>query len=216
MTGIRCEFRPLGYTVIDLAYPAKLSTAMVDTTRLENDQLLVNLAADGSLAMIFDKDNQRQVLARNGNRLAVFIDTGDAWDIPIGYADRAPEYFQIDNVATVIDGPKASIKQTFTYGNSVLEQELVLVHGSRRIDFITQVDWRERQKMLRTAFSVNVQNTEATCEIQFGDIRRPTYRNTTWEMAKFEICAHKWIDLSDSGYGVALLNDCKYGHQVLK
>ena len=70
--------------------------------------------------------------------------------------------------------------------------------------------------MLRTSFVVNAQNTEAVCEIQFGNLRRPTHRNITWEMAKFEICAHKWLDLSDGGYGVALLNDCKYGHQVFE
>jgi alpha-mannosidase len=205
----------MGYTVIDLAYPAKLPGEMgVDTLRLENDKLLVNLAVDGTLAAVFDKENQRQVLEAPGNRLAVFNDDGDAWDIPIGYADRPPEYFRLIKVATNIDGPRASIQQTYSYGNSVLEQEIVLVHGSRRIDFITKADWRERQKMLRTSFPVNVQNTEATCEIQFGTIRRPTHRNTTWDMAKFEICAHKWIDLSDTGHGVALLNDCKYGHKV--
>jgi alpha-mannosidase len=205
----------MGYTVIDLDYPAKLPTLVVaDTTRLENDKLLVTLAADGSLAMVFDKENQRQILETAGNRLAVFIDEGDAWDIPMGYADGTPEYFRLSKVVHIVDGPKASIKQAFTYGNSVLEQEILLIHGSRRIDFITKLDWREHQKMLRTSFPVNVQNTEATCEIQFGNIRRPTHRNTTWDMAKFEICAHKWIDLSDAGYGVALLNDCKYGHKV--
>jgi alpha-mannosidase len=205
----------MGYTVIDLAHPTGLSEGVTgDTSRLENDKLRADVAADGSLAMVFDKENRRQVLEKAGNRLAVYIDEGDAWDIPIGYADRPPEYFQLSKVVPVVDGPKVGIKQTYSYGNSVLEQEVVLVQGSRRIDFITKVDWRERHKMLRTAFAVNVENTEATCEIQFGNFRRPTHRNTTWDMAKFEICAHKWIDLSDTGYGVALLNDCKYGHKV--
>jgi alpha-mannosidase len=86
--------------------------------------------------------------------------------------------------------------------------------SGRRIDFITHADWHESSKMLRTSFPINVQATEATCEIQFGNIRRPTRRNTSWDMAQFEVCAHKWVDLSERAYGVALLNDCKYGHQV--
>jgi alpha-mannosidase len=205
----------MGYAVIDLACPAAIPGGMAaDPVRLENDQFLVTLAADGSLAAVYDKANQRQVLDAAGNRLAVYIDEGDAWDIPIGYADRPPEYFRLQNVAASVDGPKAGLKQTFAYGNSVLEQAIALIHGSRRIDFITKVDWRERQKMLRTSFPVNARNTEAVCEIQFGALRRPTHRNTTWDMAKFEVCAQKWIDLSDAGYGVALLNDCKYGHKV--
>lgn len=211
----RVQVPAMGYTVIDLAYPSKLPVGMAaDTRMLENDKLLINLAADGTIAAVFDKENQRQVLEEPGNRLAVFIDKGDAWDIPIGYDDRAPEYFRLIKATANVDGPKASIHQIYSYGNSILEQEIVLVHGSRRIDFITKVDWRERQKMLRTSFPVNAQNPEATCEIQFGNIRRPTHRNTTWDMAKFEICAHKWIDLSDAGYGAALLNDCKYGYKV--
>jgi alpha-mannosidase len=213
----RVQVPAMGYRVLDLAYPSELPVGMAaETGRLENDELLVNLAADGSIAAVFDKENRRQVLELAGNRLAVYHDEGDAWDIPMGYADGTPEYFRLRKVAAVVDGPRASIQQTYSYGNSILEQEIVLVHGSRRIDFITKVDWREHQKMLRTSFPVKVQNTEAACEIQFGNVRRPTHRNTTWDMAKFEISAHKWIDLSDAGYGVALLNDCKYGHKVFE
>jgi alpha-mannosidase len=69
--------------------------------------------------------------------------------------------------------------------------------------------------MLRASFPVAVQSDEVTCEIQFGHLKRPTHRNTTWDVAKFEICAQKWIDLSERGYGVALLNDCKYGHKAV-
>ena len=95
-------------------------------------------------------------------------------------------------------------------------QEIILTANCRRIDFNTEVDWQESNKMLRTSFPVNVYTIEATCDIQFGNIKRPTHRNTSWDMAKFEICAHKWVDLSQGDYGVALLNDCKYGYKVLK
>ncbi len=205
----------LGYTVIDLSFPSTIpSMAKVDNTRLENDRLLLNLAEDGWLTGIYDKENNRQILNGVGNRLAIYIDEGDAWDIPIGYADRPPESMRLQQATCMIDGPKAYIKQTFAWGNSVLQQELALIHSSRRVDFITTVNWHERQKMLRTSFPVAIESPEATCEIQFGNIKRPTHPNTSWDMAKFEIPAQKWVDLSDTGYGVALLNDCKYGHKV--
>jgi alpha-mannosidase len=211
----RVQVPAMGYTVIDLGFPPNSPAGIaVDPFRLENDKLLVTLAADGSLATVFDKENRRQVLTAAGNRLAIYVDGGDAWDIPLGYADRAPEYLRLNNAVASVDGPRVAVRQVYSYGNSVVEQEIALVHGSRRIDFITRIDWRERQKMLRTSFPVNVQTLEAVCEIQFGNIRRPTHRNTVWDMAKFEICAHKWVDLSDGRYGVALLNDCKYGHQI--
>jgi alpha-mannosidase len=92
----------------------------------------------------------------------------------------------------------------------------VLTAGSRRIAFVTTVDWHENHKMLRTSFPVAVTANEATCDIQFGSIKRQTNRNTSWDFAKYEICAHKWVDLSQWDYGVALLNDCKYGHKVLE
>jgi len=100
-------------------------------------------------------------------------------------------------------------------GESQLEQKVILTRGSRRIDFVTQADWKESAKMLRTSFPVNVRAQEATCEIQFGNIKRPTHRNTSWDMAKYEVSAHKWVDISQGDYGVALLNDCKYGHKLI-
>ena len=87
--------------------------------------------------------------------------------------------------------------------------------GDRRIDFETDVDWRENGRMLRTSFPVNIRTDQVHCEIQFGALSRPTHRNTMWDFAKDEICAHQWIDLSEPDYGVAPLNDCKYGHRAI-
>ena len=78
--------------------------------------------------------------------------------------------------------------------------------------FDTKVDWKESEKMLRTSFYTTIVTREVGCDIQYGTIKRPTHNNTSWDVAKFEICAHKYADLSDSGYGVALMNDCKYGY----
>ena len=90
-----------------------------------------------------------------------------------------------------------------------------MIHaGLPRIDFPTQVDWREHQVLLKAAFPVTVNSPRATFEIQWGNVERPTHWNTSWDWARFESCAHKWIDLSEGDYGVSLLNDCKYGHDV--
>lgn len=214
---------PMGYTTLDLStqtvYDAeiqRLDVASPDTNSLENDILSIQFAADGAIESIFDKEHQRDVLASGAqaNKLAVYLDDGDAWDFSIAYAERAPEYFVLARTAACTDGPQRIVEQDYTFGQSTLKQRIVLTAGSRRIDFITSVDWRENHKMLRTSFPVSVRSTEATCDIQFGTVKRPTHSNTSWDMAKYEICAHKWIDLSQWDYGVALLNDCKYGHKV--
>ncbi|HET7239208.1 MAG TPA: glycoside hydrolase family 38 C-terminal domain-containing protein, partial [Terrimicrobiaceae bacterium] len=99
-------------------------------------------------------------------------------------------------------------------GKSRIEQQVVLNAGSARIDFPTEVEWNETQKLLKVAFPVDIYAQKATYEIQFGHLERPTHANTSWDMGKFEVCAQKWAELSEAGYGVALLNDCKYGHDI--
>jgi alpha-mannosidase len=84
----------------------------------------------------------------------------------------------------------------------------------RRLDYHTTVNWKEEHRMLRVKFPVNVHAREATFDIQYGFIKRPTVRNTSWDMARYEVVAHRYADLSDSSCGAALLNDCKYGYKV--
>jgi alpha-mannosidase len=83
-----------------------------------------------------------------------------------------------------------------------------------RLDFFTRVEWRDRQKLLKVAFPLQIRTRRATYDLPFGHIERATHRNTSWEQAKFEVCGHKWADLSEGDYGVALLNDCKYGYDA--
>ena len=100
------------------------------------------------------------------------------------------------------------------FGASSIIQHISLCAGSARIDFDTDVEWQEEHKFLKVAFPVNVHSPRATYEIQFGHIERPTHFNTSWDMARFEVCAQRWADLSEGDYGVALLNDCKYGYDI--
>jgi alpha-mannosidase len=98
--------------------------------------------------------------------------------------------------------------------NSEFTQRISLNRNSRRVDFDTHINWMERHTMLKVAFPVDVLAPEATYEIQWGNVTRPTHRNTSWDWARFETCAQKWVDLSEGDYGVSLLNDCKYGHDI--
>jgi alpha-mannosidase len=106
------------------------------------------------------------------------------------------------------------MEQVYELGHSRLTQQVVLTAGSPRIDFVTRARWREPATMLRTRFPVDIHAEDASFEIQFGHVRRPTHGNTTWDLAKAEVPAHRWADLSQRDYGVALLNDCKYGYKV--
>ncbi len=198
------------------AASAEFTAPTASATSLENEHLRVTLAADGSVASVWDKDAQREVLdpTVGGNKLVLWRDHGDAWDFSMDYEDIAPDRPTLAETTACVDGPRATVCQKYTYGESTIEQTLVLAAGSRRLDFVTHADWRESNRMLRTEFGLAVLTSEVSCEMQFGQVKRPTHQNTSWDMAQFEICAHRYIDLSDSGYGVALLKDSKYGHKV--
>ncbi len=208
---------PLGYTTVDTASSAGAIPALVATARgLENDLLRVEFDENGSIRSIYDKRTGRELVpaGQRANCLAVYTDTGDAWDFPLDYADQPPRQLSCASAAALVDGPRAQITQVYQIGGSELVQRIVLMAGSARIEFQTTVRWREPRTMLRTSFPVAIQAEAATYDIQFGHIRRPTHRNTTWDLARDEVAAHKWVDLSQRDYGVALLNDSKYGHKV--
>ena len=130
------------------------------------------------------------------------------------YAAQTPRTMELIAAEARLDGPRAIMAQTYRLGHSEVTQEIILTAGSARLDFVTRIHWREIKSMLRTSFPVAVHADEATYEIQFGYLRRPTHRNTTWDLARDEATAHRWADLSQRDYGVALLNDCKYGHKI--
>jgi alpha-mannosidase len=118
--------------------------------------------------------------------------------------------------ATIVEnGPvRAAIEFRRRLGASTIAQRVRFCRRDRRIDFATSVDWQERHTMLKVAFPVDVLAQVATYEIQWGNVARSTHTNTSWDWAQHETCAHKWVDLSEGDYGVSLLNDCKYGHDI--
>lgn len=112
-------------------------------------------------------------------------------------------------------GPvRATLNVERRISRSYIRQKIHFYANSRRIDFETFVDWKEHQHLLKVFFPVDVHTDEATFDIQFGNLTRKVHRNTSWDIARFESCGQKWMDLSEGHYGVSLLNDCKYGHSV--
>lgn len=192
---------------------------LADTVqKVETDQYAITWNQAGQLTSIFDKTHQREVLkAGGGNRLTVYEDRPldwDAWNIDEDYQEKAVDLVA-ESIQLTEDSPLRKVV-TFTYRfqKSIIHQQMILNQGSPRIDFETSVDWQEHQQLLRTAFEVDILADFATYDIQYGNVRRPTHRNTSWDVARFESVGHKWADLSQGDYGVALLNDSKYGYDV--
>ncbi len=139
----------------------------------------------------------------------------DAWDVNIYYNRRHWEVDDVKSVRVVSRGPVMTVLRVkYAYMSSWVEQDIILYQDIDRIDFRTTVDWKEQQYLLKAHFPVDVFYNEATYDIQFGNIKRATHKNTSWDVARFEVCAHKWADVSEEGFGVSLLNDCKYGHSI--
>lgn len=174
----------------------------------------------GQLARIYDKEAGREVLAPGafGNILQVFEDKPmnyENWDIDIFYQEKMKEIRDLQSVQVLEKGPlRLVIGFEWRYGDSFIKQLMTVYKNNRRIDFKTYIDWHEQQQLLKVAFPVQIRATEATYDIQFGNVKRPTHWNTSWDQAKFETVGHQWVDLSETNYGVSLLNDCKYGHDI--
>ena len=187
---------------------------------LENQYLRVEFNNAGDITRVFDKQANREVLAPNvvANQFQAFEDrpsSWDAWDIEIFYDDKT---WLAEPAASIEMVEYGELRQTLEIKRKILNspytQRISLNHDSPRLDFDTHIEWNERHILLKAAFPVDILAPHASYEIQWGNVQRTTHRNTSWDWARFETCAHKWVDLSEGGYGVSLLNDCKYGHDI--
>lgn len=188
--------------------------------RLDTPYYEIEWNEKGQLTRIYDREHGREVLKRGecGNVLQAFEDKPknfDAWDIDIYYQEKMrPVIELVDVIVKEMGKLFASVEFVWTYMDSRIKQEMVAYANNRRIDFVTEADWKERQQLLKVAFPVEIRATEATYDIQYGNVTRPTHWNTSWDSARFETVGHQWADLSERGYGVSLLNDCKYGYDI--
>lgn len=206
-----------GYKVIKK--PEIAQTVVTTENTIENNFFKLVLDENGTFTGIYDKRNQRDVLKKNarGNVFTAYEDLPrdyDNWEISNYYTDKSWEVNKVKSVKQIKDGARAGLEVKKTFLNSTLIQKIWLYDDIDRIDFETYIDWKESHIILKTAFPVDINTDKATYDIQFGSVERPTHYNTSWDSAKFEVCAHKYADISEYGYGVSLINDCKYGHSI--
>lgn len=187
---------------------------------LDTPFYMIRIDDNGFLTSIYDKKNDREVIQKGekGNLFRMYEDKPiyyDNWDIDIYYTEKS---WDVENLTKMIwkeEGPVCTVLELEReISNSLIRQSIYFYADSARIDFETYVDWKEHQHLLKVQFPVDIHTDEAAFDIQFGNLTRKVHTNTSWDMARFESCGQKWMDLSEGHYGVSLLNDCKYGHSV--
>ncbi len=187
---------------------------------LENDLIRYTFDRDGRLLSAFDKQLEYEFIPADApaNRLNLYVDRPnrhEAWDIEGDYARvKCDEAHSVSEPREFTGAIASGIEFELAIGNSTIRQRVTLRHGARRLDFATRVHWNESRRLLRVAFPTTIRTPESTADIQYGYLRRPTAVNTSWDEARFEVAAQKYADLSEYDRGVALLNDCKYGHRL--
>ena len=200
--------------------PVPFAQVSEDGRRITTPFYEAELDACGAFTRLYDIAARREVLkpGARGNVFQMFEDRPDnydAWNLEQYYSEHM---WELDGPAELSVEENSAVRCCVlvkrAFSRSAMEQRIVFYPHTRRIDFITHVDWHEEHALLKAAFPVDVYATRARYDIQFGSIERDTHRNTSWDAARFEVCAHKWADLSEAGYGVALLNDCKYGCDI--
>ncbi len=187
---------------------------------MENAFFRLQLDENGQFVSIYDKREEREILKPGcrGNVLMTYEDRPhnyDAWDINDYYEEKSWEIRDAEEIRVLEHGPiRGAVQIKRRYLNSEIVQIIYLYASVPRIDIRTTIEWREHLILLKDLFPVDINTDHGTFEIQYGNVERPIHANTSWDYAKFEVCSHKWFDLSEGGYGISFLNDCKYGASV--
>ncbi|MBR4236366.1 MAG: alpha-mannosidase [Clostridia bacterium] len=139
----------------------------------------------------------------------------DAWDINIYYTERSWDVTELVSVEKISEGPVMTVlRAKWKTGDSTVCEDIKFYADLKRVDFDANVDWREPHGLLKAHFPLDIFYNQAQFDIQYGNVTRATHKNTSWDVARFEVCAHKWADVSEAAYGAAILSDCKYGYSV--
>ncbi|HEY9011654.1 MAG TPA: glycoside hydrolase family 38 C-terminal domain-containing protein [Devosia sp.] len=227
--GTSLRLVPIGSIAGLGAQPIRLSTAPASmpqstlratTTLLENEHLRATFNDKGQLISLFDKQRGREAIKAGqvGNAFVAHQDIPidfDAWDIDDYVEDKSWPVEALVSAEVVETGPyRAAIRFEWRYESSQIVQVVSLAEGSSQLEFDNFVDWHEHQTLLKVGFPLAIRTDLSRAETQFGHLTRPTHANTSWDKARFETSMHRWVDLSEAGFGVAALNDCKYGYDA--
>lgn len=211
-----------GHKSFKIVEATKVSDEVVNVTEngAENKFFKIKLDEKGQIVSFINKKANREILKEGaiGNELQAFEDKPmcfDNWDIDIYYKEKMWKVDDVQSIEVIERGPvRSTLKIERKFLESIIVQKIYVYNDLERVDFDTYTDWKECDVLLKTAFPLDINTKEATFEIQYGNVTRPTHNNTSWEVASFEVCGHKWADLSEGDFGVSLLNNCKYGHDI--
>ncbi len=211
-----------GYKVLNICKEkaGESSNLIINKNKLQNKFYSIDIDDKGTFTSRYDRINKREVLKKGerGNKLQAFEDKPmefDNWNIDIYYQEKMWEIDDVENIEIIENGPvRGRLRITRRFMDSVIKQDICIYEDTPGIDFDTYVDWKESQILLKAAFPVDIHADKATYDIQYGNVERPTHFNTSWDTARFEVCGHKWADISEDGFGVSLMNDCKYGYDI--
>ena len=192
---------------------------------ISNGLVTAKINAKGLITSVVDHaaddiESDREVLARPSNLLQLHPDVPrqwDAWDVDGYYRNNVTDLDMTDDISEItLGGGQAGVEITRSFGSSTLKQTVTLTPGAERVSCGVDVDWHESEKILKASFALDVQAERSAAETQFGHVFRPTHTNTSWEQAKFEVCAHRYVHVAEEGYGVAVVNDSTYGHDIAR
>lgn len=208
------------YTIVQASESNDVCETLINGKVAENIFFKVVFNENGEISSLYDKKNEREVIKKDyfGNVLQAFEDKPmnfDNWDIDIYYSEKMWKVDDVLSISVIENGPvRAALEIRRKFVDSTIVQKIYIYRDIARIDFNNYVDWKQSQVLLKAAFPIDINANKATYEIQYGNVERPTHENTSWDMAKFEVCGHKWADLSEGDFGVSLLNDSKYGYDI--
>ncbi|MBZ5651719.1 MAG: alpha-mannosidase [Acidobacteriia bacterium] len=213
----------LGYEVLHVASGGNSASTDLKANGLTLENSLLRVTVDphtGCITSLYQKRTNFESVATGGcgNELQAFKDTPkdyDAWNIDADFEKQVTRLDKADSVELTEKGPvRATIRIARTWQNSRFVQDISLYAGLERVDVTNNIDWHETHVLLKAAFPLAASGPQATYEIPYGSIERPTTRNNSWEAAKFEVPALRWADLGDGSHGFSLINESKYGYDA--
>ncbi len=210
-----------GYVTLTPAAGKAENRLNISGNNIETPFYRISIDKFGGFTSIYDKEAERELLLpeRTGNELRVYEDKPmcfSNWDIDVYYQEKSWRVDEVTDFEWIEKGPvRATLSVGLKMGDTVIRQKIMFYADTRRIDFETYVDWKFSEHLMKVHFPLDIHTDEARFDIQFGNLTRKIHKNTSWDFARFESCGHKWADVSEGGYGVSLMNDCKYGYSVL-
>lgn len=190
-----------------------------DTESAENSFWFLRFDGDMNISSLYFKESGREVAeGKTLNRLTAYEDRPhqyEAWDIKCYYDQKSWDISDVQSAAVIEKGAVRTVVEVVRKFNaSLIRQFFIFYDHTARIDVAYDIDWKEKNIAIKADYPVDVNASRATFDIQFGNLERTTTNNTLADFAQFESCGHKWADLSDNGFGLAVLNDCKYGWTI--